>query len=148
MEYSLFQRDYLLVYAVVTLADWLQGTHFHALYESHGLTQEQTANLFLSGFVSSAVFGTFVGGVVDRVGRKRGCILYCVLEVLINAIEHSPDFKLLWVGRILGGISTSLLFSAFESWMVTAHKARGYSDELLRRTFSLMSVLNGLLAVG
>ena len=69
MEYSLFQRDYLLVYAVVTLADWLQGTHFHALYESHGLTQEQTANLFLSGFVSSAVFGTFVGGVVDRVGK-------------------------------------------------------------------------------
>jgi hypothetical protein len=36
------------------------------------------------------------------------------------------------VGRILGGIATSLLFSAFESWLVAEHnKVRHYfADEL------------------
>jgi hypothetical protein len=31
------------------------------------------------------------------------------------------DFNILLAGRILAGISTSLLFSAFEAWMVFEH---------------------------
>jgi len=37
------------------------------------------------------------------------------------------------VGRILGGIATSLLFSAFESWLVAEHnKVRHCSADELR----------------
>jgi hypothetical protein len=35
------------------------------------------------------------------------------------------------VGRLLGGVATSLLFSAFESWVVAEHNARGFDDKLL-----------------
>ena len=145
--FGTFRREYLLVYAVITLADWLQGTHFHALYAEHGLTNEQTGSLFLTGFLASAVIGTYVGALVDSVGRRRGCAVYCILEVIINALEHSTDFRVLWVGRILGGISTSLLGCAFESWMVTKHKQSGYSPQALERTFTITSFMNGLLAV-
>jgi hypothetical protein len=31
------------------------------------------------------------------------------------------------VGRVLGGIATSLLYSAFESWLVAEHFKRGFS---------------------
>ena len=51
------------------------------------------------------------------------------------------------LGRVLGGISTSLLFSAFESWMVTEHRRRGFPESLLASTFSYAQVGNGLLAV-
>ena len=138
-----FQRNYLLTYGVIQLADWLQGTHFHSLYAEHGLTDSQTSSLFLTGFLSSALFGTYIGVLVDSIGRKRGCIIYCVLEVVINTLEHSPSYEVLWVGRILGGISTSLLGCSFESWMVTRHKAEGFTDALLEQTFSKMSFLNG-----
>lgn len=37
--------------------------------------------LFLTGFLSSAIFGTFLGIYVDRAGRKLGCIIFCLLEV-------------------------------------------------------------------
>ena len=37
--------------------------------------------LFLTGFLSSAVFGTFLGMYVDMWGRRFGCLLFCVLEV-------------------------------------------------------------------
>jgi predicted MFS family arabinose efflux permease len=54
-------------------------------------------------------------------GRKRACITYCITYILSCITKHSPQYKVLMVGRILGGIATSLLFSAFESWLVAEH---------------------------
>jgi hypothetical protein len=84
---------------------------------------------------------------VDRWGRRLGCIVYCVLEVAINVLEHYPDMRLLMLGRILGGMSTSLLFSAFESWMVSEHRRRGFPERLLSSTFALASWGNGIMAI-
>lgn len=59
-------------------------------------------------------------------GRKRACVTYCITYILSCITKHSPHYKILMVGRILGGIATSLLFSAFESWLVAEHnKVRG-----------------------
>lgn len=91
--------------------------------------------------------GTWVGLYVDRYGRRMGCILFCVLEVIINTLEHFPSLYLLLLGRVLGGISTSLLFSAFESWMVTEHRARGFPEDWLASTHGLASTGNGIAAV-
>ena len=38
---------------------------------------------------------------------------------------------MLLVGRLLGGVSTSLLFSVFEAWAVAAHTSRGFDESLL-----------------
>merc|ERR1712093_247903 len=80
-------------------------------------------------------------------GRRTACIVYCVLEVIINIFEHVNNMGLLLFGRFLGGISTNLLFSAFESWMVTAHRKNGFPEEWLRNTFGLASALNGVMAI-
>lgn len=39
-------------------------------------------------------------------------------------------------GRLLGGIATSLLFSAFEAWLVAAHNGGGHNEAWLGDTFS------------
>jgi MFS transporter, MFS domain-containing protein family, molybdate-anion transporter len=103
--------------------------------------------LFLAGFLSSAVFGTFLGIYVDSYGRKLGCIIFCLLEIVINVMEHVPNMHLLLVGRILGGMSTSLLFTAFESWMVTEHRKRKFDESWLASTFSIASWGNGMGAI-
>ena len=54
-------------------------------------------------------------------GRKRACITYCISYILSCITKHSPEYRVLMIGRILGGIATSLLFSAFESWLVAEH---------------------------
>jgi hypothetical protein len=41
-------------------------------------------------------------------------------QVVINLMEHIPSMPVLLLGRLLGGLSTSLLFTAFESWMVSS----------------------------
>lgn len=51
------------------------------------------------------------------------------------------------LGRFLSGVSTSLLFSVFESWMVCEHHKQGFDSSLLGDTFSYATFGNGLVAV-
>ncbi|KAJ1419018.1 hypothetical protein B484DRAFT_333619 [Ochromonadaceae sp. CCMP2298] len=143
-EFRMFQAQYLSVYLTIMLADWLQGTNMYTLYSSYGVN---VGTLFLTGFLSSAVFGTFLGVYVDSYGRKLGCLIFCVLEIVINLLEHVPSMPALMVGRVLGGMSTSLLFTAFESWMVSEHKKRGFPQAWLASTFSIASWGNGFIAI-
>ena len=141
-------RTYLGGYLLCISADWLQGPYVYALYSSYGFSKHDIAVLFVGGFGSSMVFGTFAGAAADRLGRKRACQLYCVLYILSCATKHAHDYNILMIGRITGGIATSLLFSAFESWMVCEHNARGYDGGSLSDTFSLMYFGNSLCAIG
>jgi len=137
-------KNYLLLYFLLKLADWLQGTNMYTLYLSYGV---DIGTLFMTGFVTSAICGTFIGYLVDRFGRKAGCLVYIALEMVIQILEHYNNFTLLFIGRIMGGVSTALLFSAFESWIVTAHKKKRYEQDVLAKTFAIASTLNGVAAV-
>lgn len=65
-----------------------------------------------------------------------------MVKVVINAMEHYPDMRLLIMGRLLGGISTSLLFTAFESWMVSEHRKEGETGVLRRIAYYLCRAVN------
>jgi hypothetical protein len=83
-EFKRFQNQWLRVYLLTMLADWLQGTHMYTLYTSY---EQPAGTLFAIGFSSSAIFGTFLGLFVDKYGRRLGCIVFCLLELAINALE-------------------------------------------------------------
>ncbi|KAJ1344952.1 hypothetical protein BSLG_000467 [Batrachochytrium salamandrivorans] len=119
--FRIFQVNYLFVYGLVFISDWLQGPYIYALYKSYNYDLDNIALLFVTGFLSSAIVGTFVGSIADRF--------------------------MLMLGRLLGGISTSLLFSVFESWMVSEHRSRGFDDSLLSETFAWSTFVNGLVAI-
>lgn len=144
VQFYKFRQQYMIVYIIIMLADWMQGTHMYTLYLSYGVN---ISTLFLTGFLSGAIFAPFLGSFVDKFGRKRSCIVYCVLEIIINILEHFDHFPTLIFGRILGGISTNLLFSSFESWMTTEHRKRKFPEEWLSRTYSQCSVGNGTMAI-
>ena len=61
--------------------------------------------------------------------------------------KHVSQFSVLMFGRVTGGISTSLLFNVFESWLVCEHNARGYSPDLLSGTFGLAIFGNSIMAI-
>ncbi|KAI8929375.1 hypothetical protein BC831DRAFT_444187 [Entophlyctis helioformis] len=142
-----FQLNYLTVYSLVFVSDWLQGPYIYALYKSYGFELDAIALLFVMGFLSSAVFGTFVGSIADRFGRKLGSVLFCILYAVSCLTKLSSDFNMLLLGRLLGGISTSLLFSVFESWMVSEHHTRAFDESLLSDTFAWSTFLNGFVAI-
>merc|ERR1712021_57225 len=109
--------------------------------------QVDIGTLFLTGFATSGICSIFIGPYIDQYGRKKACVLYCVLEVVINLFEHSSNFQILLAGRVLGGLSTALLFTALESWMITEHRKQEFPEQLLSNTFSLAAMGNGVMAV-
>jgi len=143
-----FQFQYLLVWFLAITADWLQGPYVYELYASYGWSKAEIAQLFVAGFASSMITGTFIGSVADAWGRKFCAILYCVLYALACVTKHFNIYGVLMVGRLLGGAATSLLFSTFECWMVGEHKRCGFPDNLLRYMFGLMFFVQYLAAIG
>lgn len=69
------------------------------------------------------------------------------------------SFWILFLGRVVSGIATSLLFSVFESWLVNEHNAvsisswdvlkpqRGFNQEQLSHIFSVANFGNGVVAI-
>ncbi|KAJ1420401.1 hypothetical protein B484DRAFT_399902 [Ochromonadaceae sp. CCMP2298] len=146
-NFSLFQKNYLFVFMLAMFSDWLQGPYVYELYVSYGFSQQEIAELFVCGFASSMIVGTFVGGLADKLGRKTMCVMYCVCYIMACCTKLVPEYWTLMLGRFLSGVSTSLLFSVFESWMVCEHFKQGFDASLLNETFALATFGNGMVAV-
>lgn len=145
--FNKFQNTYLVVYLLAMAGDWLQGPHVYALYDSYGMTVHQIEILFVAGFGSSMIVGTIVGSFADRYGRRFNCILYGILYGMACVTKHFNNFWILMLGRLLGGTATSILYSAFESWLVHEHNKRGFDPDLLGNIFSLGILGNSLVAI-
>ncbi|KAI0969544.1 hypothetical protein F4678DRAFT_163584 [Xylaria arbuscula] len=138
------------VYALAMAADWLQGPHLFSLYkDEHGLESSLISSLYMTDFVTTAVSAYFIGALSDKYGRKLYCMVYCVSYALSCFFTITPVTPLLFLGRVLGGISTSILFTVFDSWMVANFRKRGLAEKgcNLSRTFAATSVVNSLVAI-
>jgi predicted MFS family arabinose efflux permease len=72
-------KKYLFVYLMATFSDWLQGPYVYALYSAYGFEQHEIAQLFVAGFGSSMIFGSFVGGIADQGGRRLFVVIFAVV---------------------------------------------------------------------
>ncbi|KAI1175201.1 hypothetical protein F4777DRAFT_339462 [Nemania sp. FL0916] len=137
-------------YALAMAADWLQGPYLFSLYkDDYGLTSDRILSLYMTDFVTTAISAYFIGTLSDKHGRKLCCMVYCVLYALSCFMTVIPSTPLLFLGRILGGVSTSIIFTVFDSWMVTNFH-EGKLEERgcdLTRTFAATSVVSSLVAI-
>ena len=62
-----------------------------------------------------------------------GCILF-------------PYTPILLVGRVLGGMSTSILYSAFESWLISSSSGLALTQSDLSTIMGRATLLNGFVA--
>ncbi|KAI0169252.1 DUF791-domain-containing protein [Hypoxylon sp. FL1284] len=144
------EKYWYQVYALVMGADWVQGPYLYSLYrDEHGLSERLISSLFATGFLSGAVSAYFVGAVADKHGRKAVCMTFCLLYAMSCFFTIIPSVPLLFAGRALGGVSTSILYSAFDSWMVTNFRALKLVDKGcdLSRTYATTGVVNSLSAI-
>ncbi|KAJ1550273.1 hypothetical protein HK096_007825 [Nowakowskiella sp. JEL0078] len=90
------------------------------------------------------------------------CLWYCIIYGIACATKTSPNYLILIFGRVMSGISTSLLFSVFEAWMVGTFNSSGkllnngvldllilvgFNQSYLSDIFSTGTFLNGLAAI-
>lgn len=139
-----FRLSYLFVTLVVMLADGLQGTHLYVLYEGYGFS---VASLYCLGFITGALTAPITGPLIDRFGRKKSALLYCALEVGINMLEQFPFLSGLIVSRVVGGITTNLLSTVFETWLDTEYRNRGFAKEEYETLMRDSVVVSNLAAI-
>lgn len=145
--FSRFQLLYLGAYLCMVAGDWMQGPYVYALYDAYGFSQRDIAVLFVAGFGSSMVLGPIAGSLADKYGRKKFALLYVAAYVCSCLTKHVNSYWVLMLGRLLGGVSTSLLFSVFDSWMINEHNARGFDPSLLSGTFTKAVFANSVVAI-
>ncbi|KAK0617242.1 major facilitator superfamily transporter [Immersiella caudata] len=138
---------FLAVYTLIMTSDWLQGPFLYPLYhDEHSLAPSLISTLFTTGFLSGAASGSVIGSLADKHGRKKACLTFCAVYALSCILTTIPSLPVLFVGRVLGGVGTSLLFSVFESWMVGDVKGKGHGEEL-GGLFGVMSTVNSVVAI-
>ena len=121
-----------------------QGPYFYQVYASKTFGSSSSAvvtwvsRLFLTGFASTALFGPLVGRLCDSYGRKAGTLAFSLLYSLGAISTKSNILGVLLLGRVMGGIGTSLLFSAPEAWLVGEAGKEGVESSL-GETFGLVS---------
>jgi MFS family permease len=102
-----------------------------------------------TGFLAAAISATFVGSLADRYGRRAACRFFCIIYAISCLTVLSNNISVLFFGRMLGGMSSTLLYSVFESWMVTEYH-RQHLDEAggsLNDIFGVMTTLNSVVAI-
>ncbi|KAG8999453.1 hypothetical protein FRB94_011446 [Tulasnella sp. JGI-2019a] len=145
--FSALQKNYLLVYAVVMGADWLQGPYVYSLYkDQYEYPERIVALLFVMGFTSAGLTAPLVGVWADKLGRRRMCLYFCIAYAAACFCTLVPFLPILLAGRVLGGFSTSILFSCFESWLVSASQSTGVSQADLSTIFGQATLVNGFVA--
>ncbi|CAG8961757.1 hypothetical protein HYFRA_00006300 [Hymenoscyphus fraxineus] len=147
---KVFKWKFVPIYLLVNGADWLQGPYIYPLYKDEkGLAEEVVAALFMTGFLAGGVSASFIGKLADKYGRRMACLVFCVLYSLSCLTLVTDDILILFLGRALGGVSTTLMYTVFESWMVTEYN-KLFPDEpgsTLSGIFSIMTTLNSVVAI-
>lgn len=148
IEFKRLQVKYFIPFFLATFADWIQGPYVYKVYKDYGFDEKTIALLYIVGFASSMVFGTVVGSVADKFGRKLICMVYGITYSICCLTKFSPDFYILLYGRVFGGIATSILFSGFESWYVNEHlNYYVFPVDWLNITFARATFGSGLFAI-
>ena len=114
------------------------------------IPEQYVALLYAAGFISGAISASFAGQLADRYGRRLACLVYCATYAATCATMFSDNFVVLFLGRLCGGVSTTLLFSVFEAWMITEYHRRGLdagSELALATVFGHMTTLSCLVAI-
>eukprot|EP00201_Polytomella_parva_P001686 CAMPEP_0175080296 /NCGR_PEP_ID=MMETSP0052_2-20121109/25415_1 /TAXON_ID=51329 ORGANISM="Polytomella parva, Strain SAG 63-3" /NCGR_SAMPLE_ID=MMETSP0052_2 /ASSEMBLY_ACC=CAM_ASM_000194 /LENGTH=734 /DNA_ID=CAMNT_0016350953 /DNA_START=91 /DNA_END=2295 /DNA_ORIENTATION=- len=154
--YVRLRNNYILVYSLMMAGDWLQGPYVYALYEAYGFSVRDIGRLFIAGFGASMIIGTVAGSLADKYGRRLFALIYAAMYAASCLTKHSRDYNVLMLGRLLGGVSTSLLASVFEAWVARQHAILGYDPNWLSGTFAkavfygngVVAIASGLAANG
>ncbi|OTB01645.1 hypothetical protein M426DRAFT_265758 [Hypoxylon sp. CI-4A] len=149
-ESARFQKVFMRVYLLVMGSEWLQGPYLYSLFRDEKALGEQTvAILYITTYLSAAVSAFFTGYLADKYGRRAACMIFCGLHSLASISVKSHSLWVLVMGRVLAGIGLNLLWTVFESWMVTEYNAHGINriSFPLSAMFGMMTKYNCLTAI-
>lgn len=109
-------------------SEWLSGPYLYSLLRhDRGIPESIVSALYATTYTSAAISALVVGFLADRYGRRNACLVQCVVHsaACLTVVLGGDCLPVLFVGRVLAGTGLTLLWTVFESWMVTEWNTRG-----------------------
>lgn len=146
-EFKTFQNTFLTSYALMLLAEMLATASFYHSFIHLNHSLESTSRLYVVTIIATLVF-SLLFEIVDLGSRRDKCIisasLYAVAMLAILMSEGHLHFSFL--GRLVFGAASALHHPSFESYAVHEHTNRGFPDDWLTQTFTLLTHAVALVA--
>ena len=118
LEQRHLRFNFLAVSSAIKAATWIKAPYIFALYNRvHLFTRADIGILYAVDNLSGLIFGPIIGTLSDIYGRRKFCLLYCVVVVAHISLRVTGLRNLAYFAQILNGISGSILDSVFESWL-------------------------------
>ncbi|CAB9520511.1 Molybdate-anion transporter [Seminavis robusta] len=141
------QWKFLSVFWCLRTSFWMSGPYFYAAYASKVLSNGQPVTpqlisyISLVGYASIALLGPLLGKLVDQYGRKLGTLVACLLYGVGCLSTTTNHLWMLFAGRALGGLGTSLLSAAPEAWLVSTLQGQ------IKETFTIAYAYDPVVAI-
>jgi hypothetical protein len=76
------------------------------------------------------------------------CLVFCITYTFACFCINVRYLPVLLLGRLTAGVSTSILYSAFESWLVSSANSLAVPSSELSTIFGRATLVNGFVATG
>jgi len=133
------QIRFLIIYHFAKAADWFIAPFIFEFFETyHALPINRIAQLISVSFISGAILGPFfVGYLNDKANKKIACLFYGIaLMTSLFTRMLKKSFNAWFFSQICFGVSSSVLFTSFENWLVSEAKSIIKDEKALKYVLS------------
>ncbi|KAK5775446.1 uncharacterized protein LOC108479672 isoform X1 [Gossypium arboreum] len=147
-----FQLYFLLLYFLASVLEGLWSVYgeFELVY--YGISKEDTVTFMLIGFGAALFVGSLLGLVSDLIGRKKTCLVFFILHLIVGILKMVAPSPSFWVANLCLSLATSIFSFSFETLAVVEHdkvdSKLGHRQDILNETFWLMTFFESASLIG
>ncbi|XP_024974526.1 molybdate-anion transporter [Cynara cardunculus var. scolymus] len=143
-----FQRNFLLLFCISSVMEGMWSVFGEYEMAYFGASREQMVSYLIIGCVSAFFVGTCLGMLSDLIGRKKVCLVFCILHLLVAVWKRLFSHPSILLASICLSLASSIFLFGFETWMVVEHDKLGHRLDSLNEMFWLMTFLESASLIG
>nr|XP_043607218.1 molybdate-anion transporter [Erigeron canadensis] len=143
-----FQRHFIFIFSLSSVMEGMWSVFGEYEMAYFGLSKDQMVSSLVVGSASALFAGTCLGMLSDLIGRKKVCLMFCMLHLVISVCKRLFSHPSIWLASICLSIASSIYSFGFETWMVVEHDKLGHRLDSLNEMFWLMTFLESASLIG
>ncbi|XP_071693809.1 uncharacterized protein [Rutidosis leptorrhynchoides] len=144
-----FQRRFFFLFCLSSVMEGMWSVFGEYEVTTYlNLNKEQMILYLIVGSASALVFGTCLGVISDLIGRKKVCLMFCVLHLFVAVCKMLFSHSSIWLASVCLSVASSIYLFGFETWMVVEHEKLGHRLDSLNEMFWLMTFFESACLIG
>lgn len=143
-----FRRAFLVLFSLASVVEGIHSVFGEDEFVRCGLGREQTTARLASTTAAALFPGAISGVISDKIGPRRACILYWVLQLAVGVVKSFSALHCSWINNFILAFASSVFSFCFETWLVLEHEKQDQKQDLLFDTFWLMTFFESVSLVG